>query len=209
MPKTLDFDLGWFDGNCKKWLVVPEDLSVMYSKCNGNDISLWCDVSMKKEKSAKKRKSNEHDGDDIETIYKELLERYPGDTYTKPQLKLWARMIRCGTHEGYEKPPEVPLITGSAPKRKKTNSSLHDVITDAARAVSQTFSSTASPKHSSSSLQMGISPGKAVDLCGKNLEQLRYAQQLYEDNVLSTAEYTEQKNSIMDSLRKLNGKTPE
>ena len=45
MPNTLEFEVGWLKGNSKKWLVVQEDLGTMYSKCTGNEISLWCDVS--------------------------------------------------------------------------------------------------------------------------------------------------------------------
>ena len=34
------------------------------------------------------------------------------DSYTVPQLRLWARMINCGTYDDYNEPPKVPLITG-------------------------------------------------------------------------------------------------
>ncbi len=37
----------------------------------------------------------------------------------------------------------------------------------------------------------------------KNFEQLRYLQQLYDDGILSQAEYTEQKRSILCALRML------
>ena len=42
----------------------------------------------------------------------------------------------------------------------------------------------------------GVSPGRAVDLRMKNFQQLRYLQQLYEDNILDEKEYFEQKRSI-------------
>ena len=37
----------------------------------------------------------------------------------------------------------------------------------------------------------------------KNYEQLRYLQQLYDDGILSTEEYREQKELIIGSIRKL------
>ena len=40
IPATLDFDLGWFEGSSRKWLVVPEDLTQMYAKCLGSEISI-------------------------------------------------------------------------------------------------------------------------------------------------------------------------
>ena len=38
----------------------------------------------------------------------------------------------------------------------------------------------------------------------KNFEQLRYVQQLFNDGILTDAEYNEQKETILLSLRKLN-----
>ena len=204
VPTTLDFDLGWFEGNTKRWLVVSEDLAMMYSKCTSTEISLWCDVSeTKKRKRGESSVSQRDEGETVDIIFQNLSKQHKD--YTKPQLKLWARMIHCGSHDNYEEPPDVPLITGIVPKRQKKNP-LSDAFTDAARAVSQAFSPdrTELPARSSSSLQVGISPGKAVDLRRKNFEQLRYAQNLYDDKVLSLAEYTEQKETILDALKKLN-----
>ena len=48
-----------------------------------------------------------------------------------------------------------------------------------------------------------MSPGKSVELRMKNLQQLRYVQELYEEKILSEPEFIEQKQMILDSLRKL------
>lgn len=48
-----------------------------------------------------------------------------------------------------------------------------------------------------------LSPAKAVELRGKNFEQLRYLQQLYDDGILDDKEYSEQKQNILTALRKL------
>lgn len=128
------------------------------------------------------------------------------DSFSKPQLRLWARMINCGTHDDYSEPPRVPLITGTAPKRRKTDSSteVSDAVTDAARAVAKAFSPPPpNPPSAGISGPIGVSPGKTVELRSKNLEQLRYIQQLYEDNILSTTEYEEQKCIILSAIRKL------
>lgn len=112
IPTTLDFELGWFEGSCKKWLVVPEDLTQMYAKSVGSEISLWCDVSpSRKRKQNESSSSRKENGDDVESIYQVLLDEH-GDKYDKPQLKLWARMLHCGSHTDFVKPPRVPLITG-------------------------------------------------------------------------------------------------
>ena len=48
-----------------------------------------------------------------------------------------------------------------------------------------------------------MSSSKVVDLQMKNFEQLRYLQQLYEDNILNENVYLEQKNKILATLRNI------
>lgn len=95
IPNSLEFEVGWLEGNSKKWLVVQEDLATMYSKCTGHEISLWCDVS--REDSGGRKRKHSHSGstkrkekeDEIEMIYQELRVEHE-DNYSKPQLKVWA-----------------------------------------------------------------------------------------------------------------------
>ena len=51
--------------------------------------------------------------------------------------------------------------------------------------------------------RVGVSTGKAAELRMKNLEQLRYLQGLYDDNILSDSELVEQKRIVLDALSKL------
>ena len=143
--------------------------------------------------------------DKVDTIFRELREKHDGDTYETPQLRLWARMIQCGTHDDYDDPPRVPMITGILPKRPKKES-ITDALTAAATAVAKAFSPPSTSQVATASSQMpstptvGMSPGKSIELRMKNLQQLRYVQELYEENILSEAEFMEQKQ---DSLQKL------
>jgi len=50
---------------------------------------------------------------------------------------------------------------------------------------------------------VGISPGKTADIRMKNLQQLRFLQQLMEDRIISEKEFLEQKNIILETLRNL------
>ena len=232
LPNTLDFDIGFFEGNTKHWLVTVEDLQNMYSRHKtGGEISLWVDADVGrssdksdgKESESRKRKRKDSGSskrrereDDIELIFQELHAQHT-DMYTTPQLRLWARMIQCGTHDSYEDPPRVPMITGVAPKRQKKDN-LSDAFTEAAKAVAKAFTSPttmqpSSPTHAgpttssstitSGPIAVGISPGKSVELRRKNLEQLRYVQKLYDNQILSDTEFVEQKRIILDALRKL------
>ena len=78
VPNTVEFEVGWLEGNSKKWLIVQEDLDTMYSKCTGNEIFLWCDVSCddsasggrNSESGGSRRKEKE---DAVGSIFQELL----------------------------------------------------------------------------------------------------------------------------------------
>lgn len=48
----------------------------------------------------------------VNITFGELCDKHE-DSYTKPQLKLWARMIINDLHESYDQPPNVPMITGT------------------------------------------------------------------------------------------------
>jgi len=104
-------------------------------------------------------------------------------------------------------PPDIPAFSGMTPK-KPHKDSLSDALTGAAVAFAQSLSGSKtrddSPKRMPCSTSMltatGISPGKAVELRMKNLEQLRYLQQLFEDGILNEGEYTERKRGILSSL---------
>ena len=115
-------------------------------------------------------------------------------------------MIHCGTHDGYDIPPAVPMFSSTQPKRPRRES-LADTIAEGVAALSKALgsntvqSSVSTPTPTPTPSQtLGLSPGKSVDLRMKNLQQLRYTQ-LFEDNILSEDEFLEQKK---ESLRKLN-----
>ena len=66
--------------------------------------------------------------------------------------------------------------------------------------TSSSSTTTAFPKTADS---VGISPSKITDLRMKKLQELRELQGLLEQNVLTQQEFIEQKQLVLDSLRKL------
>lgn len=223
LPKDCSVDVGYFEGrqSCKIWLVSEKDLQLMYQKSASKDgeISLWVqpreeddtdsddpepDRRRKKSSSSKRQDKEE----EVEKIYSDLEAKH-SDSYSVPQLKLWARMIQCGTHDNYDSPPRVPMITGVPQKRPKKDSFV-EAITGAAEAISKVFSPQPAPVNPSAipvtttvSSTIGVSPGKSAELRMKNLQQLRYLQQLFEENILSQSEFVEQKAIVLEALRKL------
>jgi len=128
------------------------------------------------------------------------------DKYSPPQLRLWSRMVTAGLHSDMDIPPDVPAFNSSVKKPRKE--SLGDAITGAAvtfaKVLKESSTSTQVPRvetpqapcvETSVSAATGISPGKTVELRMKNLEQLRYLQNLFEDGILTEQEYAEQKTA--------------
>ena len=123
----------------------------------------------------------------------------------------WSRMICTSLHDDTEKPPNIPAFGATTKKPRKE--SVTDAIIGAAATVIKALRTPVVNCSSDSKVNAepdsnvtpvtGISPGKAVELRMKNLEQLRYLQNLFEDGILNEKEYVEQKQSILSSLRKL------
>jgi len=204
--------MGYFEGRhqTKRWLACEDDLKLMYDKFKmpGSEIFLWCngrevqDNTKGKSQVNNKRQARE---EELDSIFKELKEKH--DTYSGPQLRLWARMIASGTHDSFDEPPRVPMILGAPlPKRPKPQESMSTALIGAATAFAKVLSpsppSCGTPEKVSHS-SIKISPGKTADIRMKNLEQLRYLQQLMEDGILSQKEFLEQKEIIMGALRNL------
>ena len=153
-----------------------------------------------------------------------LLDKH-ADSWDKPRLRLWARMICSGCHDDYDTAPSLPAFSSTVPNSKRRKDTLSEALTGAAVAFAKAVtgspqgvaqespantlsSNTTVPGPGVSQLSstmtcLGVSPGKAVDLRMKNFEQLRYLQQLYDDGILDQKEYMEQKQDILKFLRKL------
>ena len=59
-----------------------------------------------------------------------LFEKH-GDNYSNPQLRLWACMIICGTHDNLDSPPRVPMIVGSPLTKRPKQESLTSALVGA------------------------------------------------------------------------------
>ena len=95
----------------------------MYSKST-REILLWAQSVDDREEandsdeseSHRKRPRLQEKEEELEKCFRELQNKH-GSNYSIPQLRLWARMIQCGTHDDYDNPPHVPMISGVTPKQ--------------------------------------------------------------------------------------------
>lgn len=214
VPHTISFDVGYYEGSqhSKIWLCSANDLESMYKKYPSGEITLWCHGNEDEETSCGKRKRSDSScnipskrqkkEDDVDSVFKDLKEKH-GSKFGTPQLRLWARMVSNDLHDDLEEPPNIPAFC-STPKRPGRQS-VSTAISGAAIALSKVLGGTPQDKANccQAGVSSGVSPGKAIELRMKNYEQLRYLQQLLDDGILSQSEYTEQKQDILGSLRKL------
>lgn len=226
---TPALSMGYFEGksHTKKWLISDHDLEIMYAKCARGDISLWCEDDQENEPpaSGKKRKGKAKSDrpvtkrqkreEELDQLVEKLKEKH-GELLTVLQYRLWARTILSGVHDDMDSPPPLPMITGYAPKSQKKDS-YTDAIAGAAAGVATAVVKVlnsgpgnvvpTTPSRitdiRTQSPPIAMSPNLSVDIRMKNLEQLRYLQQLMNDGILSNEEFLEQKGMIMDTLRRI------
>lgn len=110
----------------------------MYSLFNsGSKINLWCEGKPLSDKAPPPRKrpytTKRELFEGVDDVFKKLKEKH--SDMPLPKLRLWARLIHTGRHDDYEKPPDLPLITGSPTLIKPKKENLSDAITGAATAV--------------------------------------------------------------------------
>ena len=116
---------------------------------SGGSIVLWCHCrfgDFSNITGSKRKKANENTRqfkeEETDAIFKDLKEKHK-ENYDTPKLCLWARMIAANLHDDYDTPPDVPLISGSLPKKKKKDN-MFDAITSAAEAFAKTVSTSTS-----------------------------------------------------------------
>ena len=219
VPPTTDFQVGYFLGkqSSKYWLVNQDDLDLMYTSLKKKDVLLWCDARSESIANGKKRRlqtenTNEPPPskrkqieDRVDEIVEELKERHDDDNYTLPQMRLWARMISAGNHESLDDPPQIPAITG-VPKRKKRETLAEAISGAASTLIGAIHNKGDIPPAQSPAVdatRVGHSPSKIADLRLKSIKELRELQSLLEDNILTQAEFTEQKEIVLNSMRKM------
>lgn len=193
VPQTISFDVGYYEGSqhSKVWLFSSNDLESMYQKYPSGEITLWCyGCSDDEETGRGKRKKDDSSingppskrqkkEDEVDSVFKELKEKH-GSKFSTTQLRLWARMFSNNLHDDLEEPPSIPPFC-STPKRSR-QPSVSNAISGAAVALAKALGGT--PQEDKTNCQVGVSPGKAIELRMKNYEQLRYLQQLLEDGIL-------------------------
>lgn len=229
VPETLHFSAGYFVGrqSSKKWLVSEEDLEYMYSafrEAGKTDICLWCDGRQEEKEcnEGNSQKRSKRDSSPIPTsrravkekeiddLFVELKEMHAGELDLRdPQYRLWARMVVNRIHSSKDVPPNVPMISGVTPRPARRR--MEETVASTVAAIMMHHQENPQfrpPPHGSPvrrDVASRLSPSKGVDVRGKCYSQLSCLKQLYyEDSILTTEEFQEQKKSILNTLKTLN-----
>ena len=227
VPAGSNLQVGYLEGNHKRWIFEERDLGVMYDSFEpGSKITLWCDGinADNSEPSAKRRKtattsvtankSTSEATDNVDQIFKELKSKHSDMENTK--LRLWAKLIDKGRYDDVDNPPQIPLITGSPAPAKKKRDNISNALVDAATVVAKAFQTSHTPttvatdSPTRSRVPIGqleppskLSPLKYAQLRRSCLEDLKSLKDLYQENILSEAEFTEEKARILSTLKTL------
>ena len=191
VPDNTKFDVGYFKGgrgSAKVWSKSEEDLNSMCkTSLNEQEISLWClgpekedgttsvsNTNKQKLPNADDRQGSKRQAicDEVEGIFTSLKEKH-GSTNNAAQLRLWANMLRIGTHRDYDEPPKVPMF-GITAKTANKSPCLAEALSSVAEGFMRALKSPGpAPSGSSSPTQtpshvplqkMGVSPGKCAAL---------------------------------------------
>ena len=208
LPDSISFNVGYFEGqqHTKMLIANKDDIKAMYTKYPRGEITLWCDGRQDESSGRTKRKRDEQLStkynereEEVEQIFKDLKERH-GEKLELPKLRLWARMIASNLHESLDDPPNIPAFYGSTIKKSRQESSLTDALSGAACAFAQAVTQ----RNDTCNIEkQRIPQEKITKLRLNNLKQLRYIKQLYDDNILTETEYTEQKQNILHVIQTL------
>jgi hypothetical protein len=227
VPESLEFDLGYYKGKEKKWINNQDDccdaVDVLKSQ---NKLTLWCTGVIEKEKRKRDRSGSESDDNatnvtrnpkrskqkhtsaikakeaERDSIVSELRERH-GTTYSAVQYRLWAEMKMGRTWDSLEKQPPYPMFGEKRHRGHSASGELNDALTGLAKSIVGYLSPQPNTSHVISSSSATLSPAKTAQLRSKYMEQLSDLVKLREIGALTNEEYDEQRQVIVDSMRKL------
>ena len=149
----------------------------------------------------------------------ELKEKH-GDEYNMVQYKFWAESLVNERHKRGDSPPHGLIWGGQVGKPKYSRSdsgretqSMLRSVGDMAMTIATAIKSpeadvrketpVTNTSTSSTSSNVGISPGRKIDLQGKLLHQLELAHGMFERGTVTAEQFEKRRGSIMTQLERL------
>ena len=208
VPTNIGFSIGYIEPSRQgvrgkqHWIFNSDDLDDMYEAYNSahkSEIMIWCDGVDATKANRKKRPSPTSDDDDsaprkksscsdsiskkleeVDSIYDELESKHRS-SYSKEQLRMWARMVQMQKWSSYENPPNKPFFKSASTATRKESPE----------------------KSSNAGNAMGISPVRRSNLRSQYMNQVDQWHKLLEARAISQEEYDEHKSAILNDMKKL------
>ena len=219
VSSKLDFQIGYYNKTAKLWLNDEQDVEDALDLLRKNGkLTFWC-MGLGRRERAKRSFDEDSDVEDDENVsahvskkrkvssseekasrvseLKTQLRQKHGPAYSSVQYALWAEMIVGGTHDNSDEPPPVPMFNAQRHRGRPSSSNLAVALTDVADKIANALSPATTPS------RVGTSPGKCVELRGKYIQQLKDLVNLREIGALNSEEYEEQRQVLVNLMRKL------
>ena len=226
LPDHEQMEIGYFHKTnkvCIKSRLDVNDVWVLIRK--GEKVTLWCiGAPSKGQPESYKRPASEEPGHSAKKVKKgssaeekraaalefeeKLLAKHP-DKYSRYQIRFWAEMLANGGYSDLDNPPAGAAMfhRETASKRSKTENS-NDTIMSGVLTVVNTLCQALVPHDQASPTATRVpsatfSPMKKAELRGTYFKQLVELRNLFDQGILTEDEYKEQKEDLVDAVRKL------
>ena len=218
-------EVGYFNQATKHWIHNRLDMNDVWDMIeSGAKITLWCTdcATVNKPLGGKRTNDTENESgrkkqklssmDEKKALAEEheheLREKH-GDKYTHFQYKLWAEMLASGVHTDSDEPPAASMFPRTTKRPKGTqleSSNSNDAVVSGMMNMMNTFCHAVTTKQVGSDklrTSGSASPMKKAELRTTYMKQLSDLRKLYDDDILSTDEYEEQRLDIVTLMREL------
>ena len=193
----------------------------------GEKVTLWCIGALNKGQSESHKLPSEEAPHSAKKVKKgmtaedkraaalefeeKLLAKHP-DKYSRYQIRFWAEMLANGGYSDLDTPPAGAAMfhRETAMKRAKPESN-NDILMSGMLTMVNTLCQKLVPQQSSDQATPApapipsatFSPMKKAELCGTYFKQLVELRNLFDQGILTEDEYKEQKEDLVDAMRKL------
>ena len=149
----------------------------------------------------------------VDSLANELGEKH-GKRFSKIQYKLWVEALDVGKHQSKEEPPRGPIwgdqkTTKNTKKGTDSVDAMASAFTHMANTVATALSPpekaqtpTKPPSHLSHS-EVGISPGRRIELQEKLFKQIDMLHKMYERGAITGSQFESRRESLLTQMDKL------
>lgn len=223
----LQFDVGYMMGAQKISFSETDNMGESFQKILNKGYKLWCegkDSSKVRKRSDLDEEDNQDDqirprskkpkisaleerNNQVLKIANQLKEKH-GDKYNMVQYKFWAETLLNKQFQNWDTPPHGLIWGNTTKKTKPKTSETENMMKSVSEMALQIATAIKESPHKSSvpttsSVSVGISPGRKIDMQGKLLQQLELVHNMFERGAITSDQFEKRRESVMKQLETL------